>query len=524
MSNLNRSFIQSTFLLTLSAFISPQTHATPIGEPSTNAAESGSTDPASVCSRFSENQAIYQACKKEFNGRPGVSLISSTSNVSSALAEAGDNWLILVNGSSGTISAGNIQMKPGLRLLGLSHQGSKPLLVADQEANSEYNIILLTGMVDHFSVENIHFQDHDPDHHTFLMDIRNPGNFTLAGNEFTAQKYSVAVSARCLESQSSQGTGIIKDNLFRLGPDFSVGIGRDCPNKNFQLELSGNHYHLYGKSRGIYLHAGGLNVKGDTYTQKGVASSSIDDDAAIAILFRSDENFHIDEETFDFYDDPLAYRASEITCSTFDGGTYGQLVPIALDYAPADNSDDSHNSFIIAHNIFRNTQTSVVDNLNIDIEPTSICNIWENEDKAVDRCHDLLPGSFLHFTDGNHCGEPPRGFQEPDCYAARMTACGTAAPLTDNPHIPTPPPVDWQPFVNGVIKACLANCQKVFRNQDGNPALPSLTDHEPSSCEKRCKKITRNYIKTFSSSYRAPAFYERKPKIKAMEEDQAGQD
>ena len=509
---MTKRLAKCAFSVTLPVLISYPVNATPpLSLPPPDTPSSNSVRSTSVCSYFSENPFLYQACSSEINDRPGVALIDGDSVANSVLVGTANNWLILVDGSSGSILAGDLQIKHGQRLLGVSHEGMKPSLETYQRENDN-NIVLFNSAENNVSFKNLHLKDayDDDTYHSILLRMNNSSAFSITENEFSAQKWTSAISVVCEASENTSGIGHISKNHFEVGGGqvASSGLAVDCRNDNLRVLSSDNHYKLKSGGRGVYIHTGGLKVKGDTFTQEETTSDSFDA-RPIGVLFNFN-NYYAGYESSYYYDDGLPHRETEISCSTFNGGIHKQMLPIVLSHQVEDEEEDEgSNNVIIAHNIFKNVAEAASYSVYANITSGSICNIWEHDDESVDRCAGLQSSDFLHFTDGRHCGTVPRGYQEPDCYAARIAACGTAAPLTDNPHIPSPPPVDWSRLITATIEGCRQNCQKEYLNSVGYPALPSLTDHKQARCEQRCTEAFQGLSTKFHG--RASSFYIRKP-------------
>ena len=382
--------------------------------------EGYSTDVQNTCSHF------YDTLWDRDITPEGVLIINRARGGN--ISEAAENWLILVDGSGGTISASEarpLNLKRRQALIGvvsnrppvLSFPASSPAhLIHVQGREAVVRLLQLEGI--NSGVNGALLYMSKPVRSHISQNILNTTAVKSIGIDIDNQ-----CAERASEPPSQEPDApSISLNTFNLSGS-SRGIRISCSQgKEVKAVSWENKFNLSGDSNGLQILGGGFYSRNDTFTQTGPATSKTQ--APVAILFNPDS------ET----ENNRPFHRSTIQCNQFDGGNYGDLVPISLAHF-IDSDEPYYNQVKIAYNVFRNVPQAVrvVDSSQA-ISANSICNIWIPGDSGDtrDRCPDTLPiNGFLHFIDGVTCGSRPDNFVEPDCPAEYLKACGNNLPAME---------------------------------------------------------------------------------------------
>ena len=346
------------------------------------------------------------------------------------ISEAAENWLIIADGSGGPIltlqeplrliqnqalvgAVPRSWVKPEEQTPVLSFSVSSPAhLIHVQEAKAVVRNLQLKGV--------------NAGGEGALLYMNKPAFSDISKNLFiTTLVKSTGIDINDYQdgdisrefASAECDTVVVGYNAFNLSAS-SQGVRVSClRGENQNAIVINNRFNLKGDSRGVHIVAGGLSSEFDKYTQTGPAISQAR--PPIAILFDSGSQV----------DDNHLYYRSLIECDIFNGGSYGELVPVSL--AGFSGGDETgHNQVTIAYNTFQNVPEAVRvgDNASQTITANSICNIWINDDSddITARCPETLPNNgFLHFEDGVTCGTKPANFVEPDCVEKRRYICGS---------------------------------------------------------------------------------------------------
>ena len=379
----------------------------------------------SGCSRYENTPDIFQDCISQSYRRSGVTIVDAASDAHILINNAPENYLILLDGSLGSIDVANLGLKDNQFLSGLRYNGAKPIL--KRPLNNPMGYVINTSG-NHFAIEGLNIRETaNPD----LVRLFDPGAFFVSDNDFVPLTgYTIAVRVDCGEPSAGTGNnaavGILKRNDFFLGwigGDRTTGVSIECLNTRLQIVLSKNDYFMGSAATGIEIHAGGVKIKGDYFAQKPQEDNSSHKDFSVGILFRQDGTSTGLEPTGGSEPD-RAFLNTEITCSTFDGGTRKQLIPLSLSHLTASDSPN-HNHIRLAFNEFINVPVVLEDqDLGQAVfSDKSVCNVWLNDDSEIDRCAGITTSGFLHFTDNVNCGQAPEGFEPPDCNALESISC-----------------------------------------------------------------------------------------------------
>ena len=351
------------------------------------------------------------------------------------ISEAGDHWLILVDGSDGTLvttQARSLSLSHRQYLLGVVSGGQNPVLsfsasspahlIDAQEADIGIFYLQLEGINSGINGTLLYIKKTMASHISHNLFNTTPvKSIAIHINDDQDIDTDEAASATC-------GFSVIGENTFNVSAS-SLGIRLSCfHGKEVNADLIHNQFNLRGDSTGLHIIAGGLYSTLDTFTQTAPAPSY--DQPPVAILFDPG----VQTENNRLFHDSL------IRCATFNGGSYGELVPVVLaDFFDGDGNSSSQ--VTIAHNIFRNVPVAVrAYSASQTITTDSICNIWINDavNNTTTRCPAVLPNNgFLHFADGVTCGSKPENFVEPDCIVKRQQACLSSDALTAPTMRPT---------------------------------------------------------------------------------------
>ena len=382
--------------------------------------------------------ALQEACKSvqgvyEKSFPAGIIIINHERGAD--ISEAGTSWLILVDGSNGpvlTSEAHPLRLNNQQVLLGGDVSGKKAVL--SYSASSPAHLIHAQEV--HTVIQGLQLEGINSGLNGALLYINRPKSFVI--NKSILNTTPVKFTGIDINDDQDEGSNSEPDpaacgnfwasfNNFNLSGS-ALGIRISCRHgDDFYAYHYSNWFNLSGDSKGIHMIAGRLILSWDTFTQITPASSQ--NQPPVAVMFKSDS--------------PIEYRppfnASIIRCATFDGGRYGELIPVSL-------SDFSGgNRITIAHNVFRNVPVAVrVNNATQTITADSICNIWINNEAsdATARCPAVLPNDgFLHFADGVTCGTKPENFVEPDCLKLRRDIC--EGDESSESTTREPDPVNW---------------------------------------------------------------------------------
>ena len=410
----------------------------------------------------------------------------------------------------------DLSLKNNQQILGVLNGSTKPVLRKPLGRLVGY---IINTQASDFTIKRLEIQDTAQ---MALVRIQNSGAFSITENNFTPLSgYTSALHLVCGEpSVPGTGIGSLTGNHFNL-ESASTGLVFDCRNTGLQVELSNNHYHLGAEAYGINIFVGGVSIKGDRFVQVEEVPST---DIPVGVMFRPNDLYSGFET--DYGNEPArAFLNTEITCSNFDGGSYGQLIPLSLSHLTASNSRE-HNQVRLAFNTFNNVPRVLEDEDSgyAVFSTNSVCNVWQHEDSTVDRCDGITTTGFLHFTDNVNCGQAPADFQAPDCTAERETTCGgvntmpspaatplitpesTTAPLTPQ-STPTPvPPADWDDIKSQFETTCMRACQQDHLANIGATAMPDALNNIRSNCQNRCMKTFAGFLKIFNN--RRDSFYE----------------
>lgn len=377
---------------------------------------------AQTCDRYSLSPEVFGACVKHIYHYPGVTVVSGNQDVASLIASAPENQLILLDGSETPIHVRSLDLKNNQHLLGVMNEGARTVL--RRPFNSRISYVINTRAND-FTIEALSIRGTaNPD----LVRILDSSGFTITDNDFVPlTNYTQAVRVVCGESADGKlGVGSLRDNQFYLGSFGGVGTAGvciDCRNSHLQIVLTNNQYRLGAEAWGIEIHVGGVKIKGDHFFQTERDVIARDEGIPVAIIFGLNDDYTGFEPAY-FKEPARAFLNTEVTCSTFDGGKHQQLIPLSLSHHTASNSPE-HNHIQVAFNEFNNVAKVLEDDdLGYAVfSENSVCNIWKNDNKQVDRCAGITTSGFLHFTDNVICGQVPEGFLPPDCAEARIAAC-----------------------------------------------------------------------------------------------------
>ena len=370
-----------------------------------------------------------RAYRDNIFGDPAEGLIIINRARGTDISEAGANWLILADSSSGAIltsQAWPLRLNQGQYLVGDGMFSVRKTILSFSESSPAHLIHIqgINALIRHLQLQGVNF---GPD--GALLYIK-PQGVDIAFNIFnTTPIKSTAIDINDNPGNNTGGepgpavytpSMLAGDNIFNLSAS-SRGIKVSLTHRNdISSVILSNQFNLNGDSKGVHIVAGSVYLRGPEFTQTSPAPSR--DQPPVAILFdpgpQAEDNHRLSHD-------------STVECSTFDGGRYGDLVPFSL--ADFFEGDEGHpNQVTIAHNSFRNVSEVVrVAGSSPIITADSICNIWEPGDSDnTNRCPTTPPiNGFLHFTDGETCGTRPDNFTEPDCQAERRKACFTPLPL-----------------------------------------------------------------------------------------------
>ena len=351
------------------------------------------------------------------------------------ISEAGENWLILADGRSGTIKVTEdlpLRLKHHQVLMGVKFNKKKPILSFSGPSTPH----LIHVQEADVAVRGLQLEGVDSGSNGALLYINKAMDIDVASNIFnTTPTKSVGIDInddqndQSMEPVPTQICSVgMSFNTFNLSNALGIRVSGSC-GKYREVYLNYNQFNLSGNSIGLHIAPGRFYMRKNQFIQTGPATSQTQ--PPIAILLNSDS-----QQTGD---DCVPYD-SNIRCTLFHGGDYGELVPVSLTHNV--NSDSScHNRIKIAHNIFQNVPETVRDdNSSYTITPDSICNIWihKDGDDTRTRCPATLPNNgFLHFTDGVTCGTKPENFVEPDCPAERWRVCQDIVPSISATMEPT---------------------------------------------------------------------------------------
>ena len=344
------------------------------------------------------------------------------------ISEARENWLILADGRDGTIKLSNLlplSLKHHQVLMGVVIDGQKPALsFLDSSTVHLIHVQEAVAMVSNMQLEGTTSGTSGTLLYTnrslaslIYLNIFNTSPVKSIGvyinNDQNNEMVEGADPTRCNYS-------IIDSNTFNLS-NFSLGIRISCQYEEERSALLiGNQFNLSSDSTGLQMTGGSFNSLVDSFRQTQPAAS--ENRPPIAILLNLDSQ----------PEDSRSLHHSIIQCDTFDGGEYGELVPVSLAHQGVGSDEPGHHRVTIAYSTFRNVPVAVSGDTSFyTISPDSICNIWlhDDDDGKRARCPATLPNNgFLHFTDGVTCGTPPENFVEPDCAAGQLHRCFKTLP------------------------------------------------------------------------------------------------
>ena len=414
-------------LFSLASVVHPQIHSVPSPTPPALPLPYISLRDCSVFQGYSrELMETCRAYRDNIFGDPAEGLIIINRARGTDISEAGANWLILADSSSGAIltsQAWPLRLNQDQYLIGDGMYSVQKTILSFSESSPAHLIHLqgIKASIRHLQLAGVLF---GPD--GALLYINKPQGVDITFNIFnTTPIKSTAIDINNNPGDNTSGESdpvynSIGNNIFNLSAS-SRGVKVSLLHrKNNKVIILVNQFNLDGDSKGNHIVAGSFYSRGNKFIQTSPAPSR--DQPPVAILFdpgpQAEDNHRL------FHD-------STVECSIFDGGRYGDLVPLCL--ADFFDSDKGHpNRITIAHNIFRNVSEVVrVAGSSPIITADSICNIWEPGDSDnTNRCPTTPPiNGFLHFTDGETCGTRPDNFTEPDCQAERRKLCYRYWPL-----------------------------------------------------------------------------------------------
>ena len=391
--------------------------------------------PMSSCSDL-EGSLLQAVCNDEIDDSPGVVVINPASGAD--ISGACENWLILAYSSEDleitTSSTNTLNLRNGQRLTGVSTVTGQPTITfSDTSPNNLIHTINPSYIISNLKLKGSENFDSSGAQHALLY-TRSPSHSFIGENTFDTSAntgiginiedggFTPAPSPSPTPTQAPVPTcnsPLIMANVFELSGE-EKGIRLNCSQGEFpHASIHSNTFNLEGHSNGIHIYEGGFISKSNTFKQTGPKQSTHQPPIAIAF---SEAAQHVDEGGHG-----RPFDNARIECNTFDGGTFGELIPISLTHE-VDSTEDHHNQVTVAHNIFRNVRHIIESYSAYESITGSYCNIWENSDHPAIPCPSLGPGEFIHFANGEYCGTLPEGF-EVDCYVARFHACGSAEPL-----------------------------------------------------------------------------------------------
>ena len=399
----------------------------------------------SDCSGF--EGALLNACTSNIGDSPGVVVITPTSGAD--ISAACDNWLILghsSNDESITTSATDIlNLRNRQKLIGVSDPNQPAITFSDSSPADLIRILSPS-----YEVKNLRLEGRASGMPGSLLYTFSPSLAVIRQNTFdttSITRVGIAIednriAPSPLPTQTSAPTPacnslLIRTNTFELSGN-EYGISISCVHgESHHASIQGNYFSLAGRSEGIHIIEGGAEIKGNTFTQTGHPKNPDSTHPSPPLAISYSKAQPLDERGHG-----RPFHNTSILCNTFDGGSYGDLVPVSLSHF-ANSSEGHHNQVTIAHNTFTNVAYVVqAFNSHESISAQSYCNIWDNTDDSIDRCPRLMQeGEFIHFTDGVSCGTEPEDFSV-NCYEERVAVCDSAGSL--KPPLTPTLAVPWQ--------------------------------------------------------------------------------
>lgn len=267
----------------------------------------------------------------------------------------------------------------------------------------------------HFTIENSLFKIINLTN--TLIDLKNPHCYPVSPDEnipagiFLNNVFHTASRA----NRGNKAYGLILNSLCSFEDAHPIVFMR---NKHFMAR----------DSTAIHFRSGALQVKDGVFRQVESNSGNNGNNYATNRSYAIDYRYTKDSEV---------HYHSEITGTEFDTNGFSNVIAINLSHASRENN----HRVKIAYNTFRGVERAVAFSDRsggvlfywlhhpVDIiAEGSVCNYWiPSEFSPEDRCHGSPAEGFIHFADGEICGEAPEGFSM-ECPPLPVVPTSTPSP------------------------------------------------------------------------------------------------